>query len=99
MAMIDNAYQVLGVRPDADEAEIRQRYLALVRQFPPERDPQRFAEIRAAYDHLRDPVTSLEQRLFSLTTTDTFESLVAAQQAALGRQRIPTGVLLSLADE
>jgi DnaJ-class molecular chaperone len=97
--MIDNAYQVLGLRPDADEAEIRQRYLALVRQFPPERDPQRFAEIRAAYDRLRDPITSLEQRLFSLTTSDTFESLVAAQQAALGRQRIPTGVLLSLADE
>ena len=97
--MFGNAYQVLGVGPDAGAEEVRQHYLALVRQFPPERDPERFAEIRAAYDQLRDPVAGLDQRLFSLTATDTFESLVAAQQAAVSRRRIPTGALLALADE
>jgi DnaJ-class molecular chaperone len=97
--MLDNAYQVLGIGPDAGPEEVRQRYLALVRQFPPERDPERFAEIRAAYDQLRDPIAGLEQRLFSLTATDTFESLLAAQQAAVSRRRIPTAALLALADE
>ena len=35
-------FTVLGVAEDADDAEIRRRYLALVRDFPPDRDPDRF---------------------------------------------------------
>ena len=54
--MID-PYEQLGLPPSADETEIRQHYLELVRQFPPDRAPERFAEIRAAYDALRDPVS------------------------------------------
>ena len=91
-------YETLGLSQDAGEEDIRQRYLTLVRENPPERAPERFAVIRAAYDQLRDPVMSLERRLFSLTATDTFDSLLAAEQQCLGRQRIPTDVLLSLAE-
>jgi len=47
-------FTVLGVAEDADDAEIRRRYLALVRDFPPDRDPDRFREYRAAYDALSD---------------------------------------------
>jgi curved DNA-binding protein CbpA len=36
-------FTVLGVAEDADDAEIRRRYLALVRDFPPDRDPDRFS--------------------------------------------------------
>ncbi len=42
--MID-AYETLGLPNDADEAQIRTRYLELVREFPPDRAPERFAEI------------------------------------------------------
>ena len=45
-------FTVLGVSEDAGDAEIRRRYLALVRDFPPDRDPDRFREYRAAYDAL-----------------------------------------------
>ena len=38
--MIDDPYVVLGIGPEADEKQIRQRYLQLVREHPPERDPQ-----------------------------------------------------------
>ena len=96
--MVMDPYQVLSLGPDADEAAVRQRYLALVRQYPPEREPQRFAEIRAAYDQLRDPITNLHGRLFSLASVDTLESLAAAEQSGRATRRIPTDLLLSLAD-
>ena len=54
------AHETLGVSNTASEAEIRSRYLQLVREFAPDRAPERFAEIRAAYDELRDPRLQLE---------------------------------------
>ena len=45
---MNDPYVQLGLPPSADETEIRRRYLELVRQFPPDRAPERFAEIRAA---------------------------------------------------
>jgi DnaJ-class molecular chaperone len=95
--MID-PYEVLGVSADATEEQIRQRYLALVREFPPEQEPKRFAEIRAAYDQLRDPVVSLERRLFNLTAVDTFDTLLAAERQRQRARRLPTPVLLSLGE-
>ncbi len=96
--MIINPYEVLGLGQEASADEIRQRYLTLVRQFPPEREPQRFAEVRAAYDQLRDPVVSLERRLFNLTATDTFDTVQASERQRQRGRRLPTQVLLSLAE-
>ena len=48
-------YDLLGVQPDADADAIRTRYLALVREFPPETHPAQFQAIRSAYDVLIDP--------------------------------------------
>ena len=56
---MNDPYETLGLPQHAAEAEIRSRYLQLVREFPPDR-AERFAEIRAAYDALRDPVRLLE---------------------------------------
>lgn len=97
--MSDNPYQVLGVGVDADEEQIRQRYLALVRQFPPDQQPQQFARIRAAYDVLRDPVKSLEKRLFSLESSETLDALAAREKERMRLRRVPTDTLLLLADD
>jgi len=56
-------FTVLGVADDADDAEIRRRYLALVREFPPDRAPERFQELRAAYDALSDKRKRLATKL------------------------------------
>ncbi len=93
---MSDPYQVLGLQKDAAGETVRQRYLELVRQFPPEREPQKFAELRAAYDALRDPIVSLEKRLFSVSAVHTFESLLAGLNQDEGDQRISTSVLLSL---
>ncbi len=50
-----NPYEVLGVRADADAREIRTAFARLVRQVSAEKEPERFQEIREAYEILRDP--------------------------------------------
>jgi hypothetical protein len=93
-----NAYETLGVSSDANEAEIRSRYLQLVREFPPDRAPERFAEIRAAFDELRNPIVLLERRLFSLATRDSLDDLQTELRSRLKTAKLSTAVLLSLAD-
>jgi curved DNA-binding protein CbpA len=56
-------FTVLGVEETADDAEIRRRYLALVREFPPDHAPDRFRDIRAAYEALGDERRRLEATL------------------------------------
>jgi curved DNA-binding protein CbpA len=73
-------FTVLGVPEDADDAEIRRRYLALVRDFPPDRAPDRFREYRAAYDALSDERKRLETKL--LHTNEA--ALARLNAAALG---------------
>ncbi|MEX0716491.1 MAG: J domain-containing protein [Planctomycetaceae bacterium] len=55
-------YAILGVSQGAGEAEIRARYLELVKQFPPERDPDEFRKVRAAFEAAKDPLV-LARRL------------------------------------
>ncbi|HEY6845787.1 MAG TPA: J domain-containing protein, partial [Terracidiphilus sp.] len=47
-------YDVLGVSPDADDERIRAAYLAKLKQYPPDRSPAEFEQVRDAYDLLRD---------------------------------------------
>lgn len=47
-----DCYKVLGIPRNADQKEIKRAYFRLVRQFSPEHDPERFQEIRAAYEML-----------------------------------------------
>jgi curved DNA-binding protein CbpA len=49
-----NPYLVLGVPLEADDARIRQAYLDAVKTAPPETHPDRFKQIAAAYEAIRD---------------------------------------------
>lgn len=96
---MNDPYEQLGLSPTADETEIRKRYLELVRQFPPDRAPQRFAEIRAAYDALQDPAGRLEARLFQThSRTDSLDLIGEELQRRLKNVRFPLSVLASWAD-
>jgi len=48
--MSEDPFAELGVDENADDTAIKRRYLALVRAFPPDRDPERFQALRTAYD-------------------------------------------------
>ena len=43
-------YEILGIQEDADEKKIKRAYFKLIREYSPEKNPERFQEIRAAYE-------------------------------------------------
>jgi curved DNA-binding protein CbpA len=86
-------FTVLGVDQDAGDDEIKRRYLALVRAFPPDRDPERFQVHRAAFEALCDQRKRLEAIL--LTTNEVALSrlklhLLAAVNPMSARASKPT---------
>jgi tetratricopeptide (TPR) repeat protein len=50
-----NHYEVLGIPNTAAEEEIKRAYFGMVRKYQPDRFPEEFKEIRAAYETLMDP--------------------------------------------
>jgi curved DNA-binding protein CbpA len=60
-----NPYEILGLTPEADDAAIRGAYLDLVRRYPPDHHPQRFAAVSEAYQMLKDEGARLRHQLFN----------------------------------
>lgn len=56
-------FAVLGVSPSADDAAIRRAYLGLLRLHRPERDPEGFQRVRAAYEAVRSGQDRAARRL------------------------------------
>lgn len=63
---VRDPYAVLGVERRASEAEIKRAYFQLVRVYSPENAPEKFQEIRSAYEQLRSPETRALTDLFLL---------------------------------
>ena len=80
--MTRDPFTVLGVDEAAGDAEIRGRYLNLVRAFPPDREPERFQEYRAAYEALSDERRRLETTLLRTNEAALSRLGMAAIQAA-----------------
>ena len=59
-----NPYLILHVSPSAGDVEIRRAYLAAIRKFPPESEPERFQSISHAYEQIRDEKSRLKYLLF-----------------------------------
>lgn len=71
----DNPYQTLGVERDATETEIKQAYFGLVREHSPERDPEGFKRIRAAYEKLRSSGKRVETDLLLIDEAEAAPAL------------------------
>lgn len=96
--MIETAHDVLGLDPAATPEQIRDRYLELVRQNPPEQAPERFAAIRAAYTHLQDPDRQLSQMLNHPYPADGIDRLAAEIEATLPRPRLRLAELIKASE-
>jgi len=57
-------YVVLGVHRNASPREIKRVYFDLVREYPPEEQPDTFKLVRAAYEKLRNADVKAETDLF-----------------------------------
>lgn len=77
---MNDPYRILGVPETADDDSIRAAYLAAVRACPPERDRQRFEQVRAAYEAIASEHRRLSHSLFDTaapTSHDLLEALSA----------------------
>jgi hypothetical protein len=61
--MSDDPFAVLGLDENADDDAIKRRYLALVRAWPPDREPERFQALRRAYEAVSGQRERLERKL------------------------------------
>ncbi len=57
-------YLTLGIETTADDAAIRQKYLELVKAYPPETEPVQFRRISTAYDAIKDERRRIASLLF-----------------------------------
>jgi curved DNA-binding protein CbpA len=73
---IPDPYAVLGLGPGAEDEQIRAAYLAKLKQFPPDRSPAEFEQIRDAYDLLRDRRRRAQHTLFSVNPEARLDSLL-----------------------
>lgn len=92
----DDPFQILGLDRDAREDEVRARYLELVKQFPPERDPARFQAIHAAYSAAKNPISIARRLVEPPRRSDVPEwaEVIAAQR--LNPPPLTPALLLSL---
>ncbi|RJP19991.1 MAG: hypothetical protein C4527_26110 [Candidatus Omnitrophota bacterium] len=64
--MID-PYQILDLDPNQTTDEIvRKAYMDAIRRYPPDREPEKFEQIRFAYDQIKQERDRMNLRLFGL---------------------------------
>jgi curved DNA-binding protein CbpA len=88
-------YLQLGVPTHASDADIRQRYLELVKQHPPSVPGSRFAEIQRAYERIKDARSRVHESIFgALDEADAQAGLEALCQALHRGRRITLPALV-----
>lgn len=86
---MQNDYEILGVSAGADQKEVKKAYFKLVRQFSPEKDPERFQKIRGAYERLTqgEDQEKAEVRLSLEMPDEPFAHRMLQQIISLERQQ------------
>ncbi|MFA6013380.1 MAG: J domain-containing protein [Desulfobacteraceae bacterium] len=84
-------YVILGLDTHASDTKIRSRYLDLVKQHTPEKEPETFKMITMAYEAIKDMRSRVKTRLFGTSQTASCEDILRAITLTLPvRKRIPT---------
>jgi curved DNA-binding protein CbpA len=79
-------FEILNIPLEATDEDVREGYLRLVRQYPPERFPMEFQRIRAAFEKIKTTKARLHCAIFDRSMPDA--ELLAADiraKAAPGR--------------
>jgi curved DNA-binding protein CbpA len=94
-------YLALGLKPDAGDEEIRKRYLSLIRRYTPEKDPERFQAVSAAYERIQHETARIHSDLFGpMETADARQTLLALIRAASPeKRRVGLQTLLEAVDK
>lgn len=93
---LSSPLQILGLPIDADDAQIRARYLELVKKFSPDQHPERFREIRQAYDAIQDPLKTAAALLTAPESGEVPQWSAILKQQAKKPPVLTAALLLSL---
>ncbi len=85
---LGEAFQVLGLGPDASPDEVRARYRERVKACPPERDPEGFARLREAMERATDLQARAVERVMG---PPAYRNLAECRDDLRGRPRRPLG--------
>ncbi|MDR2391343.1 MAG: J domain-containing protein [Planctomycetota bacterium] len=89
-------FSVLGIRPDTDAETVRAAYLAKVREYPPEREPEMFERIRDAYLTLSDPKRKMRRYFDAEALLRPLRDLVLKSGASEGRACLGTAAWVEI---
>lgn len=92
--MKDSPWKILGISAEAEDSAVRARYLTLVREFPPEQHPERFAAIRDAYEKVRDTYSRVNYRLFEQGRDESLDAIIEELSCQNIRPRLTLAALL-----
>jgi len=82
-------YEILGINSSSDDKTIRHAYLQLVKEHPPDRDPEKFKKVVEAYEAVKDENSRLQYYTFNkdLPVDCPFEALIL--QVKNAKKRTP----------
>jgi hypothetical protein len=89
--------EILGLASPATADEVRLQYLKLVKEFPPEREPERFREIHQAYADFCNPLGHAIRILDSIPNSREWNEIM--EEEAQRPPRLGVDVLLSLGNK
>ncbi|RKZ37949.1 MAG: molecular chaperone DnaJ [Gammaproteobacteria bacterium] len=86
-------FDILDINEDASDKAIKKAYLQKVRQYPPERAPEQFQRIRAAFEAIMNRQQRLKYQLFH-HEVPSFSTLLGRGLQIGKPQRPPKEVLI-----
>lgn len=75
MPMLEKDCKLLRISRDADLEEIRQAFIKLTRRYPPEHFPDKFKQIKGAYDRLTLNWESIKSLIKEIASRESPESM------------------------
>lgn len=80
----ESYYKILGTTAKIGQGRIKEKYIAAVKQHPPETDPEGFEKVREAYETLKDPTKRKEYDLYR-KYGDNVENLIEEALTAIDK--------------
>lgn len=83
-------YFILGLDIDATDEAIRDRYLHLVKQYSPEKNPARFQDITESYERIKTRRQAIKSRIFGHGNRDPEAALTQLGRSVMITRRKAT---------
>lgn len=81
-------FEILELSETASDAEIKKAYLKKVRQYPPEHAPEKFQQVRDAYEAIKTEKLRLSYQLFNYEKPDFLQLLAQTLKSNTPAKRV-----------